>query len=615
MINAKITNSILRFKVGGEGSGHYQHAGRIGRVGGSLPGNRLRQNPPAIEIQVLETMQDLDFNPISGTSEYDLIQHAMAADSLRRALRRMRGDRRDYYMEAGLSREEANARMLEDVRNAPEQALLREERDWLALHYQQAVTSRTDAVLSDIATPASSSAPESSTSETEGEWREGITSQEVIDQVRTADEAAVQRIIQDWQDSALVAPETSEQPTITEPPVPEPTPPPPPPDWDTMSPREQQAELQRIISNFHPEPNQPQTLGDVISEPPADFELEPEPDPGFPNRRATAEEVIAARRAVEANAVNSVINTETAAQTPPTTAAEGTYTATIVSAPEQYQNKMVEFMQDWSSIPQSIPMERGVPGSVILSVNGNPIHSIDPKYGFSAEDAQKMLYIPGMEVRVDVKPGNASLGMIAYVYDPQKSLEYSIGEVRYSFYGGRENYGEGEYTRTEFYANYMKFDQEYKNQGWGGTLATRSAMMAKVAGYRTMRFSADISIGKYSWAREGADFSSPSDLRKAKRGLNDFAAREIFHMPSWYGQEQRDEENPEYKKFRRATRKIKNAYELASFDWQGMRWKGSTTRNSDVLPDLDLHLGKRYMLDYNFNSWSARIDLQSLGGW
>lgn len=640
MVIAKLTNFTFRFKVGTEESGHFQHQGRVGRVGGSLPGSGGRRNPPPIEMLVVEQgwADPSDYNG----EGYTAFAHVSQADQLRRYLRRMRGDRRDYWIAQGQTPERANELMLAEVRNAYEQVQLREHRAWLQEYYDRRMHEHiTGEGIADDTSPegVSVSAPDNTPPEgvlvVDGITGEAIRydapstpePQTVGDVIIDADEVINQ--LRDIEAANVQSVET---------PAPVQT-----PNWNAMTEREQATELRRMISRMpSATPEESATLTAIDNETrqqriDADAAAlsaarQTQAAAQQSQHRATAEEVRAGREAAEAAALQTraEVDAIVSGSTVPDQRID-IAEAQVASAPQQYQNQVMEFMQDWASIPENITDDQVKLNVNFSNIRSNTVEELQNKYKLSPNDIKKMMYIEGMRTEVSVSEGYGGLHLEAYVYEPNEQYS-SIGKIEYTFSSDRGDplidasgnvvYDEGgnwvypNPNPTNFRASYMRFDDNYLNRGWGTKLAVRSTMQAKAAGYKIMYFNADITIGKYSWAKEGAVFAQSNKDREARAKLYKFAKVKIFGATPYITNEDAEQRFPDFKKFKRAVRKLKTAYDFATFNWKDFKIAGRDIRNDAVPHDMQMNVGKAFMLDdyLGMGSWDARVDLTTLGG-
>jgi hypothetical protein len=263
------------------------------------------------------------------------------------------------------------------------------------------------------------------------------------------------------------------------------------------------------------------------------------------------------------------------------------------------QNKMVAFMQDWQSIPIEISND-------IVHVNTadftqEEISQLEQKFGFNLQDIKKMVYLPNTTANVSIRiESDSMIGIRAYIYQAGEN-DTNVAYLNYELMAS-------EGKPNTFYAGYLKIGDRFRDKDYGTTLVTRHAMMAKMAGYKTMEFSADITIGKYAWAKEGANFKdNEGQLFRARMLMKTYASAKfdaIYRQPGVR------------EAFMASLNNLHSAYDIATFKYPGMTTYGRYIRNDDVSRDMPLEFGKAFLLDddSNFGSWHAVVDLTKLGG-
>lgn len=147
----------------------------------------------------------------------------------------------------------------------------------------------------------------------------------------------------------------------------------------------------------------------------------------------------------------------------------------------------------------------------------------------------------------------------------------------------------------------LAFDNDYLNRGFGSKVARNWFSALADAGYTQADFLADMTIGKYAWAKEGVQYANP---RNVVKGINErFAA--------WCKQ----------KKIpglldRRNRPVFKTPQDVANYKHpRAYKVKGRDIVNKDVDKNAEFHVGKAFMLDENgHGEWEAVIDLRDWKG-
>jgi hypothetical protein len=137
----------------------------------------------------------------------------------------------------------------------------------------------------------------------------------------------------------------------------------------------------------------------------------------------------------------------------------------------------------------------------------------------------------------------------------------------------------------------------------GGSLAARMNRQAEGAyirmGFRRVDLEADMTVGKYAWARQGYDFKDPiRDLRTAREGLESFLVFETLGRVSDRRQAGLEAE--------RLLAGVEHSWDLAALD-DGQLYEVTV---ADGRPPAKFPLGKAFMLSRWWISWAATKDLR-----
>ena len=132
-----------------------------------------------------------------------------------------------------------------------------------------------------------------------------------------------------------------------------------------------------------------------------------------------------------------------------------------------------------------------------------------------------------------------------------------------------------------------------QQKGVASALYDNEIAWGRSHGYKQIQLFADVTIGRYAWARKGFDYANPQDARDATQFFPVWAqARGIAEPPGGW---------PVFK----------HAKDVADYDIPGVRVPKGAIRNDDV-KDEAMHVGKAYMLDRNddgHGSWHGVLSL------
>lgn len=143
-------------------------------------------------------------------------------------------------------------------------------------------------------------------------------------------------------------------------------------------------------------------------------------------------------------------------------------------------------------------------------------------------------------------------------------------------------------------ADYMKFTQEFQGKNLAESLMGRQVDMALRKKYSEVSTLADISIGKYAWAKKGFQYKSSSAADQATRKFKEWCKNKAIRLN-------------EYPTFR-------NPQDVVNFKVPGVTLHSSRFWNSDAKPG-DYDLGKAFMLDDDgHGNWHATMDLRPFHG-
>jgi hypothetical protein len=155
----------------------------------------------------------------------------------------------------------------------------------------------------------------------------------------------------------------------------------------------------------------------------------------------------------------------------------------------------------------------------------------------------------------------------------------------------KNSYSEGGYA----YFDLLEVESYYQGRGFASEFLGKQFRTMGEAGYYGVRLQADISIGKYAWAKAGFDYSGGWGINQAQDKLYDWLKeqqgvdaekyRDVIYEDTW------------------------SAYDVAEFRVDERVWYGSDISNADVESDHMMHAGKAFMLDADYDgghgSWEA----------
>ena len=199
-------------------------------------------------------------------------------------------------------------------------------------------------------------------------------------------------------------------------------------------------------------------------------------------------------------------------------------------------------------------------------------------YGLNIDMLETLLEFKGVESEVTLQVGSNygygddvgfELGIRCHLFEPSGSGEGDkrLATIAFSI------------DEHELHFGYMDLMPQIQGKGRARKFIDRLVDIAYAAGASEITLNADITIGKYAWARLGFDFAEwPYNLMGR---FEEWAADNEIEPP--------EEGWPEM---------FETAADLANYD-PGIIIKGSQISNRDVWRGENLHVGKAFMLDYN----------------
>ena len=138
----------------------------------------------------------------------------------------------------------------------------------------------------------------------------------------------------------------------------------------------------------------------------------------------------------------------------------------------------------------------------------------------------------------------------------------------------------------------VSIENSYTGKGLGEDFTARVIRTAKEKGLDAITLEANITIGRYAWAKKGFDYSDPGEPDKTT----------IPNFKNWC--KRRGITLPE-------NLNIRSANDMANFRIPGVKIKGSHIKNEAVPADLEMDIGRAFMLDRNgHGSWHGILRLK-----
>lgn len=179
----------------------------------------------------------------------------------------------------------------------------------------------------------------------------------------------------------------------------------------------------------------------------------------------------------------------------------------------------------------------------------------------------------GLIVRVDYRDANGTY----------------VGDQAFSFKHRREG--------VVAHADLMRFMPDFQSKDLAQSLAGRQFQLAIEKKFDRIETLADISIGKYAWAKMGFQYANPSAAEWATENFRDWCRGKDIELDTW----------PTFK----------TPQDVINFKSPEYHMHSSRIYNDDIKPGL-YDLGKAFMLDDSGNSghgdWDAVYDLKPLHG-
>lgn len=197
--------------------------------------------------------------------------------------------------------------------------------------------------------------------------------------------------------------------------------------------------------------------------------------------------------------------------------------------------------------------------------------------GLSEDDIREMFALPGAGTDVVVYGD----GLAEIIWRDTDSGDV-MGTATRGF-----NYAGGICENKDLFIN-----DKYQDLDFGQSLYARQKEILADRGYAEIWLYANVSIGKYAWAKQGFDYVDSGEGKSQR-----------VELQAWMTNLGLVREAGEYG---RKIDKFTGPSDYATFDVPGVKITGSQIRNSDVDPDYVMHIGKAFMLDADgHGSWDG----------
>jgi len=222
--------------------------------------------------------------------------------------------------------------------------------------------------------------------------------------------------------------------------------------------------------------------------------------------------------------------------------------------------------------------------------------------GFSAEDLVNITDLKGYDSTVDVTLTNSDFES-GEGFRGDSSATY---EVHVSWRDNGKMVGTATVSLSSEYGmdyadlSYLSFEPEYQNMDLAQGLYTKQLTKLYDMGYSHATIHANVTIGRYAWARQGVQYDYDAYSNSAVEENIDSQDR-IKRWLNRYGIDFSIIDNvPEFE----------SVEEIANWD-PGPKLLGRDIFNEAVPLDMGMHLGKAYMLDGYSNgghgNWDGKI--------
>jgi len=264
--------------------------------------------------------------------------------------------------------------------------------------------------------------------------------------------------------------------------------------------------------------------------------------------------------------------------------------AELLAKQQAASKRPYSFFDDVGSIPSPVPDSAVKFNPYNLSDSMAVISNIPYENLRNPEILKRMFYKEGFTANIEVFDANGSAILSVHWYD-KNGMQVGRQKIEVPY---------NDQWPVNF--SYLRFDDTYMNQDLAIPLVTRQMVMCKLSGVKEAVLCADISIGKYAWAKPGVEYNlSGTDPSSVEWLRNDMISK-FEHFCAHHDIFPAD---TSYKDFT-------HPYQWAQYKVPGRTIKHYEIANTDIKPG-NYDVGKAFMLDDSgHGSWNAIIDLQSI---
>lgn len=146
----------------------------------------------------------------------------------------------------------------------------------------------------------------------------------------------------------------------------------------------------------------------------------------------------------------------------------------------------------------------------------------------------------------------------------------------------------------------LKLEKGWQDRDLAASLYAKQKKLLTEWSYDEIHLEANVTIGRYAWAKEGFKYSDPGRSASSRASLKMWLTqRGMGDLTRQYANE---------------IKHLVDPYDFATFDIPGVTVKGGQIKNIAVDPDYEMHIGKAFMLDqdyhtHNHGSWHGRYEL------
>lgn len=161
----------------------------------------------------------------------------------------------------------------------------------------------------------------------------------------------------------------------------------------------------------------------------------------------------------------------------------------------------------------------------------------------------------------------------------------------------------------DIHLNYLEVSG--KGHGTAKDYLKRIEAYARATGKKTLSLDADISIGRYAWAKLGFEPTDPDYLRDMKRHMLPYVKKVL----SLNGQKDYSKEIAQIEKDIAGFKKVEDVcdYHFPDTDFTHEQLKKIGYMNDDVPDDLKMHLGKSYMTHQKLRGFTGYTGVKTIG--